>query len=139
MELRYGVLVDVATKVLAGEPLDLTTGYANVIWQGDACSQTIRSLAMASSPAKILNITGPETISLRNVAEQFGRAFGKEPVFEGEENGLGYLSNATCANAALGNPLVPVGRIIDWTARWVAAGGESSGKATHFETQDGKY
>jgi len=139
VELRYGVLVDVATRVLNGEPVDVTTGFANVIWQGDACDQVLRSLAMATSPATVLNVTGPETFSIRQVAGEFGKLMGKPVTFTGEENGRGYLSNAAKANSLLGNPLVPLGAIIRWIAHWVASGGESSGKPTHFETQDGKY
>ncbi len=139
VELRYGVLCDVANKVFAGEPVDLTTGYANVLWQGDACDQTLRSLALASSPATVLNVTGPETFSIRYAAGEFGKLMGKDVTFTGEENCRGYLSNATKANRLFGNPSVPLGQILKWIAHWTAIGGESSGKPTHFETQDGKY
>jgi len=139
VELRYGVLFDVATKVAAGEPIDLTTGYVNVIWQGDACNEALRCLALAESPARVLNVTGPETICVRRVAERFGRLFGKEPVFAGQENGMGYLSDATEANGLFGNPTVPAGKVIEWIAHWLTIGGENLGKPTHFETQDGNY
>jgi nucleoside-diphosphate-sugar epimerase len=139
VELRYGVLVDVATKVFRGEPVDVTTGYANVLWQGDVCSHALRCLPLAESPPRALNVTGPETISIREVAQTFGRLFGKDVAFTGKENGLGYLSNASQATALFGKPTVPVGRIIEWTAHWIQRGGESLGKPTHFETQDGKY
>jgi len=86
-----------------------------------------------------LNVTGPETFSIRKVAERFGRLFEKEPIIAGEENGLGYLNDATEANKLLGNPTVPLGKVIEWIAHWVKIGGENSGKETHFETQDGKY
>jgi nucleoside-diphosphate-sugar epimerase len=139
LELRYGVLSDVAGHVANGEPIDLTTGYANGLWQGDACSQAIQCVELASSPATIMNITGPETFSIRQVAKEFGRLLGKEPIFVGEENGRGYLNNATKANALFGNPTVPLGRLIEWIAHWHRVGGTTSGKPTHFETQDGKY
>jgi nucleoside-diphosphate-sugar epimerase len=139
VECRYGVLYDVAAKVWNGEPVDITTGYANVIWQGDACNQVLRALSLASSPATILNVTGPEMFSIRTVAKRFAAIMGKEVTFQGEENGYGYLSDATRANGLFGNPSVPLARIIEWTARWVMSGGESLGKPTHFETQDGKY
>jgi nucleoside-diphosphate-sugar epimerase len=139
VEPRYGVLVDVATKVFRGEPVDVTTGFANVLWQGDVCDQAIRSLALAESPSRVLNATGPETISIRRLAEEFGRRMNKTPMFTGLENGRAYLSNASRANAIFGNPSVPLGRLVDWTAAWVSSGGESLGKSTHFETQDGKY
>ncbi len=139
VELRYGVVVDVATKVFAGEAVDVTTGFANGIWQGDACNQVIQSLELATSPASILNVTGPETFSIREVAHTFGKLFGKEAIVTGEENGYGYLNNARKANALFGNPTVPLGRMIEWIAGWIRAGGENIGKPTHFETQNGKY
>lgn len=139
VELRYGVLVDIATRVFRGEPVDVTTGFANAIWQGDACNQVLQSLELAAAPARILNVTGPEIFSVREVAHTFGRLFGKAPVITGEENGRGYLSNARQANALFGNPSVPIGLVIEWIAHWVRQGGESLGKPTHFETQDGKY
>jgi len=139
VELRYGVLVDVAARVFRGEPVDVTTGFANVIWQGDACEQVLRSLALAASPAAVLNVTGPETFSIRQVALQFGKLMNKPVAFTGEENGRGYLSNAAKANSLFGNPSVPLGTIIRWIAHWVAIGGANVGKPTHFETQDGKY
>ncbi len=139
VEPRYGVLADVASKVWKGEALDITTGYANVIWQGDACDQVLRSLRLASSPATVLNVTGPETFSIRQVAQRFARIFDKEVIFRGEENGYGYLSNATLALSLFGYPTVPLGQIIDWTAAWVSSGGTNLGKPTHFETQDGRY
>ena len=139
IDMRYGVLYDVASQVWEGKPVDVTTGYANVIWQGDACNQALQALELASSPATILNVTGPETFSIRDAAKRFGEIMGKEATFTGEENGLGYLNNATKANTLFGNPSVPLGKLLEWTAAWVMQGGENLGKPTHFETQDGKY
>ncbi|OGV65624.1 MAG: hypothetical protein A2498_08935 [Lentisphaerae bacterium RIFOXYC12_FULL_60_16] len=139
VELRYGVLFDVAERVWKGQPVDVTTGFANVIWQGDACSQVLQALELASSPATILNVTGPETFSIREAAMEFGRLMGKPATFTGEENGRGYLNNARKANQLFGNPSVPLGTVIEWIAHWVSKGGESLGKTTHFETQNGKY
>lgn len=139
VELRYGVLYDIARRVYHGEPLDVTTGYVNVMWQGDVCDQALRSLPLASSPATVLNVTGPETLSVRWLARRFGELLGVEPILVGQENGRGYLSNAARANALLGNPRVPVGRVIAWVAEWVRRGGESLDKPTHFEVQDGRY
>jgi len=139
VELRYGVLVDVASKVFRGEPVDVTTGYANVLWQGDVCDRALRCLPLAESPPKALNVTGPETISIREVAGDVGRLLGKPVRIAGEENGRGYLSDASEATARFGPPSVPVERIVEWTARWIRAGGEHLHKPTHFETQDGKY
>jgi dTDP-4-dehydrorhamnose reductase len=139
LELRYGVLVDIATKVYNGEPVDVTTGFMNGIWQGDCCDQVLRSFDLATSPANILNVTGPEILSVRRLAHRFGEIFGKEARITGQENGKGYLSNATKANSIFGNPSVPVGTVIKWIADWVKSGGENIGKPTHFETQDGEY
>jgi nucleoside-diphosphate-sugar epimerase len=139
LELRYGVLVDIATKVWQGEPVNVTTGYANGIWQGDACNQILQSIALAASPMVPLNITGPETFSIREVALTFGRMLGKTAIIEGEENGRGYLNNARKANGLFGNPSVPLGLVMEWVAQWIKQGGELLGKSTHFETQNGKY
>ena len=139
VECRYGVLHDLATRIRNGEPVDLTTGYANAIWQGDCCDQALRSLALASSPATILNITGPETFSIRQVALQLGEILEREVRFVGQENGLGYLNNASRANGLFGNPRVPLARLVQWVGHWVRQGGPSLGKPTHFETQDGRY
>lgn len=139
VEMRYGVLYDVATRVRAGEPVDVTTGYANVLWQGDVCDRALRSLEMAASPPTILNLTGPETISIRWLAGRFGELFGIEPNIVGQENGRGYLSNATRANRWYGNPRVPLGTLIEWVASWVLGGGESLDLPTHYQIQDGRY
>lgn len=139
IELRYGVIHDIASKIWSGESVDVTTGFANGIWQGDACNQAIMALEYASSPATILNVTGPEIFSIREVALTLGRLMGKDVKFTGQENGMGYLNNARKANALFGNPTVPLGQVIEWVAQWVKSGGTSLGKATHFETQNGKY
>lgn len=139
LELRYGVLVDIATKVQNGEPVDVTTGFMNGIWQGDCCDQVLRSFDLAKSPASVLNVTGPETLPVRWIAKRFGELMGKEAKITGQENGKGYLNNASKANSIFGNPSVPIGKIIEWIADWVQKGGQTSGKPTHFETQDGKY
>lgn len=139
LELRYGVLVDIATKVHNNQPVDVTTGFMNGIWQGDCCDQVLRSFDFAASPSSVLNITGPELVSVRWIATRFGQLFGREARITGQENGKAYLSNASKANALFGNPSAPIGKIIEWIADWVQRGGENIGKPTHFETQDGKY
>jgi nucleoside-diphosphate-sugar epimerase len=139
VELRYGVLVDIATRVWRGEPVDVTTGFANVIWQGDACNVVLQSLSVAASPPRILNVTGPETFAIRQVAQRFGELLGKPVAFTGEENGRAYLNNAAQAAALFGYPTVPLEKIIQWTADWIRRGGANIGKPTHFEAQDGKY
>ena len=139
VDLRYGVLVDVARKVYAGEPIDLTISAFNAIWQGDANSYALRCLEYCTSPARAMNITGPETISVRWAAEYFGREFQRDPVFCGEESGHALLSNASLSHSLLGYPEVSLDELMHWVAYWVARGGESLGKPTKFEVADGKF
>jgi len=139
VEPRYGVLVDVAQRVLAGEPVDLSTAHANVLWQGDASDWALRSLDLAASPPAILNLTGPETLAIREVAETFGRLFDKPVQFTGTDTGLAYLSDASRARQQFGPPRVPAERVIRWTADWLRRGGRTLGKPTHFEVQDGRF
>ena len=139
VEPRYGVLVDIATSVHEGRPVDVTTGQVNVIWQGDACNQILLSLAHAASPPKILNVTGPETLGIRALAERLGELLGKTATFTGSDSGRAYLSDATEANTLFGPPRVSIDQVCVWTAHWIEHGGPLLGKPTHFETQDGKY
>jgi nucleoside-diphosphate-sugar epimerase len=138
-ELRYGVLVDVARKVWERRPVDVRMGMANVIWQGDANSWCLQSFAHCQSPPLVLNITGPETLSIRWAAREFGMRFSIEPVIEGEESPTALLNNAARAMQLFGYPTVTPVQMVDWIAEWVAAGGASLGKPTHFETRDGRF
>jgi nucleoside-diphosphate-sugar epimerase len=139
IDLRYGVLLDIGTKVFERTPVDVTMGNANVIWQGDANSIALRSFAHASSPPLILNLTGPETISVRDVALRFGRHFGVEPSFTGTESQSALLNNAARCQRLFGYPSVTPDEMIEWIARWIGMGGSTLGKPTHFETRDGKF
>jgi len=139
VDLRYGVLVDVARKVLAGQPIDLTTTAVNAIWQGDANSYALRALELCSCPPRVLNVTGPETISIRRLAEYFGERLQREPVFRGEESGRALLSNAGSCHGLLGYPTVPLETLLHWVAEWVANDGASLDKPTKFEVTDGRY
>lgn len=139
IDLRYGVLVDVARKVGAGEPIDLTMGHANVLWQGDANRWALRALRHAQAPPRALNITGPETVSIRQVACQFGELLGRAPLLVGEEAETALLSNAGRAHALFGYPSVPLETLIGWVADWQKRGGRLLNKPTHYETRDGKY
>ena len=139
IDLRYGVLHDVAVKVRDGVPVPLAMGHANVIWQGDANAWTLRGLRRASPDCPILNVTGPETVSIRWLAERFGDRLGRPPVFAGEEAPTALLSNAARAFAAFGYPTVSLLRMVDWVAGWVGAGGRSLGRATKFEVRDGRF
>jgi uncharacterized protein YbjT (DUF2867 family) len=139
VELRYGVLVDVARSVFSGHPVDLRTGHVNVIWQRDANSVCLRALAHCQSPPVILNLTGPETLSVREIAKEFGRRFNRKPILSGEESGYALLSDASKANAMFGKPTVTPQRMMDWIAHWIEKGGTLLDKPTHFEAQDGKF
>jgi nucleoside-diphosphate-sugar epimerase len=139
VEMRYGVLVDIASKVMTGQPVDLAMGYFNVIWQGDMNDFVLRSLEFAQSPARILNITGPETLSVRDVANEFGRLSGNKPVFINNEAETALLSNSSEALRLFGQPGVHPSTIIRWIYEWLKSGKRLLGKPTHFEVRDGKY
>lgn len=139
IDLRYGVLLDIAQKVWAGEPFDVTMGHANLIWQGDANARALQCLELASSPPFVVNVTGPETVSLRAVAHKFGELFGREVAIVGQEAPTAWLSNAGRANRLFGYPNVALDQMIDWVAHWVKNGGETLGKPTHFEEREGKF
>src|SRR6187402_393868 len=134
VELRYGVLVDLAQKVAAGETVDLTMGWLNCIWQGDACARAIQCLALAAKPARILNITGPEKLRIRDLAVEFGRRLGREPVFTGSEAPTAWLADAAESARLFGPPTVSVADMMDLIVPHVQAGGRLLGKPTHFET-----
>jgi nucleoside-diphosphate-sugar epimerase len=138
-EMRYGVLVDIAQKVHSGRPVSLSMGYLNTIWQRDASAMSLESLVHATTPPNVLNITGPEILGVRNLAEEFAKRFGKKVTFEGAESGDALLNNSSKAFALFGKPLVEVSQMLDWIADWVARGGASLAKPTHFEERTGRF
>jgi nucleoside-diphosphate-sugar epimerase len=139
VELRYGVLVDIGLKVFERRPVDLSMGHANVIWQGDANSVTLRSFAICQSPPAVLNVTGPETVSVRWAARRFADHFGIDPIHEGAESETALLSNAARCHQLFGYPSVCVEQMIEWIAAWIGMGGATLNKPTHFEVRDGKF
>ena len=139
VELRYGVLVDIGTAVNERRPVDLHMGLVNVIWQRDANAVCLRSFAYCDSPPAILNVTGPETLSVRYIAERFGKKLGMQPMFSGEESDTALLNNAAKAHQLFGYPSVTAGEVIDWSAEWIAAKKPLLNRPTHFESRDGKF
>jgi len=139
IEPRYGVLRDVADRVLRGEPVDLAMGYVNVIWQRDANSVALRAFAHCAAPPFVLNVTGPDTVRIRDVAERFGRAFGRTPTFVGVELGTALLSNAARCAELFGTPEMTLDGMIEAVAEWVRAGGKSLGKPTHYQERQGGF
>ncbi len=139
IDLRYGILLDIAEKVYTEQPIPLEMGTVNVIWQGDANAIALRVFAHCQSPPLILNVTGPETVSIRYLASRFGALFNKLPRFKGEEAKTALLSNASRCHRLFGYPSVALGQMIEWMAEWVRIGGTTLRKPTHFEVRDGKF
>jgi nucleoside-diphosphate-sugar epimerase len=138
IDMRYGVLHDVAQKIVHREPINLAMGYANVIWQGDANDWTLRSLAHCTTPTSALNLSGPK-IRIRNVAVALGKRLGIEPILTGSEAPTAWLIDSSEAYRLFGEPRVSLDKMLDWTADWVSRGGKSLNKPTHYEARDGKY
>ena len=139
VELRYGILFDVATQVWNETPINLGMGHVNVIWQGYVGGVAMQCFGLAAAPPRILNVTGPETASIRWLATRFGEVMGKTPVLAGEEAPSALLSNAAQCFKRFGYPSVSLDTLVEWVAYWVAAGGQDLGKPTHYETRDGKF
>lgn len=139
IDLHYGVLFDVADKLMKGEKISLATPCFNFIWQGSANEIAIRGLLHADSPACVMNVTGPETVSVRKAAVELGKLLGKEPVFDGEEGTDAYLNDASRAMETFGYPSVSAATLIRWQAEWILDGGRTLDKPTHFEERKGKY
>jgi len=139
IDFRYGVLLEIAKSVKDGVPIDLSTGHVNVIWQGDANEIALRALLHCSTPAKLLNVTGPETVSVRWLAHQFGELFGQEPTFLNTEQPTALLSNAAEAHRLFGYPKVTLKTMIQWTTDWLLQGGEMIDKPTHFQERNGEF
>jgi len=139
VEMRYGVLVDVALQVWNEQPIDVSMGYANIIWQADACAMTLAAFADVDSPPLILNVAGPEILRIRDVANRFGELFNKPAQVVGEESPTALLNNGSAGHARYGAPRVSADQLIEWIAAWIQKGGRMLGKPTHFEVRDGKF
>lgn len=139
VEMRYGVLLDLGRKVLAGEPIDLAMGYFNVIWQADANAHTLCAFDHAASPPFVLNVAGPEVLSVRRVAERFAARFGRPVSFRGAESPDALLNDAGVCRGLFGPPRLGAERLIDLTADWLLQGGPTLDKPTHFEARDGRF
>jgi len=138
-DVSYGVLLEIAKSVLAHKPIDLNMGNVNVIWQGDANEIAIRALHHCSVPAKLLNVTGPETVSVRWMAEEFGRMFDKSPEFKGDEQSTALLSNASEAFKLFGYPKVSLRQMMELVVTWLKEGGKTIDKETHFQERKGNF
>ncbi len=139
VEMRYGVLVDLAQQVQAEQAIDLSMGYANVIWQGDANAMAIAALADTAVPPYVINVAGPELVDVRATCERFGELLDKPVRFSGEPASTALLNNGTRGHERYGQPRVTLDQLIEWTANWIQRNGETHGKATHFQTRDGKF
>jgi len=138
IDMRYGVLHDIARSIVERRPIDLAMGHANVIWQGDACDWALRMLAHCTTPTSALNVSGP-VVRVRRIAEGLGARLGVAPIFAGSEAPTAWIADCRRAFARFGPPQVGLDTMLDWTADWIARGGGSLGKPTHFEVRDGRY
>jgi len=138
-ELRYGIVLDIAQKVAAGQPINIQMGHVNQIWQGDANAFLARSFPFCESPAHILNLTGPNILSVRHLAHQLGERLGKEPILEGEEADTALLGDSSALYSLAGRPSISTDQIVDWVAWWVANNGATHGKPTKYESRTGKF
>ena len=139
IDLRYGVLHDIARKVWSGEPVDVSMGCFNAIWQGDANTMALRCIELCASPSAVINVTGPDRLSTREVALRFGELMGRSVRLTGTESATAYLSDASRAIGRFGRPAISSDQMIAWVANWVMMGGRSLGKPTHFGVSDGRY
>jgi hypothetical protein len=139
IDMRYGVLHDIATKVISGKPIDVSLGHVNFIWQGDASAQALRCLAHCDTPTSPINVSGPEILAVRDLAQQFGQLFGREPILVGKEEPTAWLTDTSQATKLFGRPIVDTPQLVKWTANWVARSMPSLGKPTKYEVRDGRY
>jgi nucleoside-diphosphate-sugar epimerase len=139
IDMRYGVLHDIATKIHQGKPVDVSLGHVNFIWQGDASAQALRCLAHCETPTSPINVSGHEILSVRDLAAKLGARLGREPIIVGAEEPTAWLTDTSQAVKLFGLPVVDTRQLIAWTADWVARSMPSLGKPTKYEVRDGRY
>jgi hypothetical protein len=139
IDMRYGVLHDIATKIVEAKPIDVSLGHVNFIWQGDASAQALRCLAHCDTPTSPINVSGPEILSVRDLAVKLGARLGREPILVGKEEPTAWLTDTSQAVRLFGLPIVDSEKLIDWTADWIARSMPSLGKPTKYEVRDGRY
>jgi nucleoside-diphosphate-sugar epimerase len=139
IDMRYGVLHDIARKIVARKPVDVTMGHVNLIWQGDAAAQALRCLPRCTIPTSPINVSGPEILSVRTLAQQIGARLGIEPIVTGTENATAWITDTSEALRLFGPPVIDTDRMIAWTADWIARDQPSLDKPTKFEVRDGRY
>jgi dTDP-4-dehydrorhamnose reductase len=139
IDMRYGVLHDIATKILTGKPIDVSLGHVNFIWQGDASAQALRCLAHCDTPTSPINVSGHEILSVRDLAAKFSALLGRDPIIVGTEQPTAWLTDTSQAVKLFGLPIVDTAQLIAWTADWVARSMPSLGKPTKYEVRDGRY
>ena len=139
IDMRYGVLHDIASKILQGKPIDVSLGHVNFIWQGDAAAQALRCLAHCDTPTSPINVSGHEILAVRDLAAKLGARLGREPIIVGTEQPTAWLTDTSQATKLFGLPVVDTAQLIAWTADWVARAMPSLGKPTKYEVRDGRY
>jgi hypothetical protein len=139
IDMRYGVLHDIATKILTGKPIDVSLGHVNFIWQGDASAQALRCLAHCDTPTSPINVSGHEILSVRDLAAKFSALLGRDPIIVGTEEPTAWLTDTSQAVKLFGLPIVDTAQLIAWTADWVVRSMPSLGKPTKYEVRDGRY
>jgi hypothetical protein len=139
IDMRYGVLHDIARKVFARQPVDVTMGHVNVIWQGDAAAQALRCLPRCTVPTTPINVSGPEILPVRDLANNIGARLGVDPIITGNENPTAWITDTSEALRLFGEPVVDLEHMIAWTADWVVRDQPSLDKPTKFEVRDGRY
>lgn len=139
IDMRYGVLHDIATKIVRDQPIDVSLGHVNFIWQGDASAQALRCLAYCDTPTSPINVSGPEILAVRDLAARLGARLGRKPIIVGKEEPTAWITDTSQAVSLFGRPIVDSEKLIDWTADWIARSMPSLGKPTKYEVRDGRY